>query len=403
MIIGYDAKRAVANMTGLGNYSRLVIEETATLYPSDKLLLYTPKLTASMRVNPRLAAINELPNTEYRFPYGLGPMSSGSLWRSLGITRHFRADGLSVYHGLSNELPLNIDEAMIPSVVTVHDLIYRRLPYCYSAPDRIIYNIKYGHSARRSTRVIAISECTKRDLVELQHVDPDKIDVIYQGCDDQFRCQLTDSEKGDALAKYGIEGRYLLQVGTIERRKNLEISVRALSALPDDMKLVAVGRDNNYLPYVKDLARRLGVFHRLVVLPKVEFKDLPALNQGATAILYPSRYEGFGIPVIEGLESRRPVVAATGSCLEEAGGEAAWYVNPDDPAGLARLLDTIIRNESELIGRIEAGIRQASRFDTSRMASHIMDTYLHAIEDYRRAHPGWKPYTRKSSLPKLMQ
>lgn len=385
MKIGFDAKRAVCNMTGLGNYSRLVAEEVACHYPDATLYLYTPTLTETQKHNPRLARLNTLPNVDFRLPYGIGPLGHGALWRSVGITRHFKADGLDLFHGLSNELPLTAASSGIPTVVTIHDLIYLRMPECYRPIDRKMYDWKYGRSARNATRVIAVSECTRRDLVELQQVDPEKIDVIYQGCDPQFRDVCTAETIGYIRRKYNLPQRYLIQVGTIERRKNLALSVRALSALPADVKLVAVGRDNAYLPYVKKVAEELGVTDRLIFLEGIPFNDLPPLYQGSEAVLYPSRYEGFGIPVLEGLQSRRPVIAATGSCLEEAGGDAAWYVDPDDPKTMAGILNAILSGEADLRTHIEHGLLHAARFDTSAMADKIMETYHRAVDDFSNA------------------
>ncbi len=384
MKIGMDAKRAVANMTGLGNYSRLVAEELATAYPEDTFYLYTPELKVRQKENPRLAKLNRLENVEFRLPYGLGPLSHGALWRSVGITRHFQADKLDLYHGLSNELPLNVSSTGVPTVVTIHDVIYRRMPECYPPLDRKIYDWKYGKSARVASRIIAISECTKRDIVDIYKVNPDKIDVIYQGCDPQFRTIHSPEEIKSLKEKYNLPDRYLIQVGSIERRKNLELTVRALSALPSDVVLVAVGRDNAYLPFIKKLAIQLGVADRVKALQGVPFADLPLLYQGAEVVLYPSRYEGFGIPVLEGLESRRPVIAATGSCLEEAGGEAAWYVDPDDAKGMAEIVNAILSGHADTETRIGLGLRHAAKFDTSRMATLIMETYQRTLEGHGR-------------------
>ena len=143
----------------------------------------------------------------------------GALWRSFGLTNNLAADKVSIYHGLSNELPLNISAAGIPSVVTMHDVIYRRMPECYSGVDRILYDFKYGRSCRNATRIIAVSECTKRDVAELYGVDPGKIDVVYQGCDDSFRREIPEEELEGVRRRLGLPGRYVLQVGTIEERK----------------------------------------------------------------------------------------------------------------------------------------------------------------------------------------
>lgn len=378
MRIGFDAKRAVANMTGLGNYSRLVIEKIAEEYPSASLYLYTPEL----RRNPRLERIEAMPNVEFRLPPPQG--FKGGLWRTFGIPNNLAADKVDLFHGLSNELPLNIAKAGIPSVVTIHDVIYRRLPQCYRPVDRWLYDFKYGHSCRNASRIIAVSECTKRDIIEFYGIDPERVDVIYQGCDPSFKTLVGRDELDALRRRLNLPERYLLQVGTIERRKNLEITVRALSSLSPEIKLVAVGRDHHgYKKEIVRLAGELGVLDRIRFIEGLDFKDLPGLNQAAEVILYPSRYEGFGIPVIEGLESMRPVIAATGSCLEEAGGADTLYVDPDSPRSLAEAIRTRLLPQTQLQPILEAGKKHASRFDTAHMASRISDTYSRAIENFR--------------------
>lgn len=374
MRIGFDGKRAVSNMTGLGNYSRLVIEQLAQEFPGNSHLVYTPRL----KENPRLDMIRELHNVEFRLPspYGL----TGSLWRTFGITNNLKPDKIDIYHGLSNELPLNILQGGVPSVVTIHDVIYRRIPECYSAIDRKIYDFKYGRSCRNASRIIAVSECTKRDITHFYGIDPDKIDVVYQGCDESFRKIIPTAELQGLRNAMNLPSRYILQVGTIESRKNLELTVRALSSLPEEVSLLAVGRDRQgYLKKVMTIAEELGVASRIVVRHDIPFSMLPAVNQMAEAICYPSRYEGFGIPILEGLESRRPVVAATGSCLEEAGGDAAIYVNPDSPLEMAEALSSILSGKAPTDSMIEKGKIHASKFNTAEMAGKIMDVYRHTL------------------------
>lgn len=381
MIIGYDAKRAVSNMTGLGNYSRLVTESIAERHPTWRLLLYTPKL----KDNPRLSHLKDCHNVEFHLPPPQG--FSGSLWRSWGLSNNLAADRVDIYHGLSNELPLNIRSAGVPSVVTVHDVIYRRLPHCYSAIDRLLYDFKYGRSCRNADRIIAVSRRTKDDIIHYYGIDPDKIDVIYQGCDDSFKKILAPEFLEQTRLRLGLPERYLLQVGTIERRKNLELSVRALSAIKDkEIHLVAVGKDRGYLGYLQKISEELGVKARIIYRHDITFADLPAVCQKARAILYPSLYEGFGIPVIEGLESMRPVIAATGSCLEEAGGDAAYYVNPDDPRQLAATIDSVlseIKEGESIPQRVIAGKRYTSRFDNTTMAENIAKAYEKTIDIWR--------------------
>lgn len=379
MRIGFDGKRAVSNMTGLGNYSRLVIGELAENYPQDSFYVYTPKLKA----NPRLHKIETLKNVEFRLPSGSG--FGGSLWRTFGVTNCLSADGVDVYHGLSNELPLNIASSGVPSVLTMHDVIYRRMPECYTAIDRRLYDFKYGRSCRNATRIIAISRRTKDDIVELYGVDPEKVDIVYQGCDSSFKRACTSDELKEVKKRLCLPDRYVLQVGTIEKRKNLELTVRAMSALNEDIKLVIVGRDRlGYKKFVEEIATSIGVRDRLVFYHDLAFSDLPAVTQMAEIVAYPSRYEGFGIPVIEGLESCRPVVAATGSCLEEAGGESTFYVDPDNPRDMGEIMSAITEGRVMLDEVVASGKRYASLFDTANMASEIMAVYDKAISDFKR-------------------
>ena len=375
MRIGYDGKRAVNNLTGLGNYSRLVVESLARRFPDETLIMYAP----AARNNPRLAPLLELPNVELRLPEGNGILSKGAVWRTFSIPRQLRNDRIDLFHGLSNELPLTIRNYGIPSVVTIHDLIYRRLPECYTLPDRLIYDFKYGMSCRIADRIIAISECTKADIVDLYRIDPGKIDVVYQGCADSFKRPAPQHTLKTTREKYRLPKRYVIQVGTIEMRKNLELTVKAMQTLPGDVHLVAVGKDRGYLSRVRKIAAQCGVAGRLHILSDVPFSELPALYQQSSAVAYPSRYEGFGIPVLEGLESGKPVVAATGSCLEEAGGEAAFYVNPDNPREMAEALRTALTESPALVSRIAVGKRHASRFNNADVASKVADVYARTL------------------------
>lgn len=377
MRIGFDGKRAVNNMTGLGNYSRLVLEALANAGDGEhQLLIYAPEI----RENPRLAPLLNRDNVEFRFPGNVG--FHGSMWRTFGIPNHLSADGVEIYHGLSNELPLNIKSGGVKSVVTIHDVIYRRLPSCNNFIDREIYDFKYGRSCRNADRIIAISECTKRDVMEFYGIGEDRIDVVYQGCDDIFRSEPSQERMDEIRRRYSLPERYIIQVGTVEWRKNLALTASSLAGLPADVKLVAVGRDRkNYRREVMEAVRKAGVREdRVLWTEGVPFADLPALYRGATASVLPSRYEGFGIPVIEAIECGTPFVGATGSCLEEAGGPSCRYVDPDSVDQLIDELRIILEGGDEIEKRISSAKEYVKKFDNSKMASSLMDVYHRAIE-----------------------
>ncbi len=366
MKIGYDGKRAVNNMTGLGNYSRLVIEAMARRHPGDDHMIYAPEQLS----NPRLDPILHLQNVALRTPPRFWALPK-ALWRSWGVTADIRRDDVDIYMGLSNELPLNIRHAAVPTVLVMHDVIYRRLPECYTKADRKLYDFKYGHSCLIADRIIAISESTRHDIIEYYGVEEEKIEVIYQGCNSIFRKTAPHSERERLRQLYNLPRRYLIQVGSIEERKNLELSVRALTAIPDDIQLIAVGNGRRYLREMQLLAAELGVASRLKIYSNVPFTDLPGLYQMATASLYPSRYEGFGIPILEALESNTPVIAADTSSLPEAAGDAAILLHPDDVKAMAHAINAIASGSADVQAMTARGKQHAQRFGASNMTETI--------------------------------
>ncbi|WP_158991578.1 glycosyltransferase family 1 protein [Mucilaginibacter sp. L196] len=368
MKIGYDAKRAFLNNTGLGNYSRWLVKALAQHHPENTYYLYTPKV----KPNPRLNFLQQFSNIKTVTPVG---KLIKSWWRSKGIVEDLQRDAIDIYHGLSHELPIGIGESGIKSVVTVHDLIFMRFPEQFGRVSRSIYRLKVTKACAVTDKIIAISKKTKDDLVELLNVDPTKIKVIYQGCDPIFKIEQSAEQKKAVAEKYNLPADFILSVGTIEERKNLLLLVKALPTIENEIPLVVVGKSTKYLKLVKEYLSTNNLSNRVIFLHGVEFADLPAIYQLAKIFVYPSRYEGFGIPVLEAITCGTPVIAAKGSCLEEAGGDSSAYVDPNDPIDLADKLNAVISNEQLRKKMITKGKEYSLNFEDAKLANQLMQLY----------------------------
>ena len=371
LTIGYDAKRALSNGTGLGNYCRTLLNDLGTTDTTDSFRLYVPDLGRD-----DLRSQLDMPrNMSFVTPANKLVKPLRSLWRIKGIVNDLKRDGVDIYHGLTGELPLGLSEAGIKSVVTIHDLIFMRHPEYYSPIDVAIYKWKFRNAIRQANRIIAISECTRRDIMELGEIDDSRIDVVYQSCDTRFHLQVSPEQKQDVRARYSLPKRYVLFVGTIEERKNALLAAQALPYLSDEIHLVLVGRQTAYAKTITSFARQNGLANRIHMLSGVPTSDLYAIYQQAECFVYPSRYEGFGIPVIEAIQSRLPVIACTGSCLEEAGGPDNVYVDPDEPQEMAMAIKSITDNPDAARQIVTRSLDYIRRFENGNVAQEMLNVY----------------------------
>ncbi len=368
MIIGFDGKRAARNRTGLGNYSRWLIENLATFFPENKYLVYC-------QADSELPAFKRLfINTSIRLRLKMRSTFS-PLWRSFGIAEDIAEDQVQLFHGLSHEIPFNLKSGKIKTVLTVHDLIFLRYPHYFKWLDRTIYNFKCRYACRNADHIVAISEQTKRDIIHFYGTKAEKISVIYQSCDDSFKAPVPLKKQQEIREKHALPERYLLSVGTIEERKNLLVLIKALPAIHADYKLVVVGKATPYKALVQKEIERLGLTNRVVFLKDVAFDDLPGIYQMASLFVYASRFEGFGIPLLEALYSGVPAIGATGSCLEEAAGPGSKYISPDDAAQLATYANKILGDEFTANSMREQGLQYARNFSNARLAEQMNNCY----------------------------
>ena len=374
MIVGIDAKRIVRNGTGLGSYGRTLVNDLSALSEFD-LRLYAPD-----KGMPQLRSqIVGRDNVSFCYPANAHTSAGKALWRTKGIVKQLVRDEVDIYHGLSGELPKGISESGIRSIVTIHDLIFMRHPEYYNKMDVKIYTRKFQQTLREADRIVAISECTRRDISELGEIDASRIDVIYQSCAPRFNEEPQARKMWQVRDKYELPDRYVLNVGSIEERKNVMLAVKALHHLPDDVSLVIVGRQTPYSDEVHEYVLEHRMHGRVQMLHNVPDDDLPALYRMADCFVYPSRYEGFGIPIIEAISQGLPVVACTGSCLEEAGGPDSLYVGPDDPEAMAHAISRVLFGAPERQRRIDLSRQYIRRFENSDAARHFADLYQEVL------------------------
>jgi glycosyltransferase involved in cell wall biosynthesis len=373
MRIGFDAKRAFNNNSGLGNYSRNTIRLLADHYPENEYLLYTPEINISLDFDLP-------PGSSVRQPdVNLGRYFR-SWWRSVSLSSRLARDGVEVYHGLSHDLPVNIGKkSSVRTVVTVHDMIAYRRPEMFSAANSMIYRKKITHSCRIADKIIAISNQTKNDIEEYLSIDPARIEVIYQGCDKVYYEKADTETRNKVKQKYGLPSEYILSVGTIEPRKNLLAVIRAMRLGGLECGLVVAGKQTPYLKIILEAIDSAGL-KNVHFLENVPVDDLAAIYQSAEVFVYPSFYEGFGIPLLEALSSGTPVITSEGGCFNETAGKDSLFVDPQNNEELAVALKTVLTDSSLREKMIKNGLDHARSFRHDKIAENLMAVYNSAFK-----------------------
>ena len=378
MKIGFDAKRAFHNGTGLGHYSRSLIQALSTQFPTNEYYLFNPKRPNAFEL--KAANLFEVLPGE-----ALHRIFSAA-WRSSWVKKDIKRLNLDLYHGLSHEIPLNMEKTRIKSVVTIHDLIHERYPEQYAAIDVKIYSRKFRYACQHADRVIAISEQTKKDIIEFYKVDENRIRVCYQSCNPAFGIAVSEEEKKRVRDVYQLPSEFFLYVGSIITRKNLLNICKAIFLLRNEIQipLVVIGEGKQYKQQVKDFILQNNLEQKIIFLSETEqsksagfltAKDFPAIYQSAVAMIYPSFFEGFGIPVLEALWSRLPVITSNVSSLPEAGGDGVYYVNPALSEEIAEGMKKIYFDKDFARTLAEKGWQHAQNFTAHKCAGRVMDVY----------------------------
>jgi glycosyltransferase involved in cell wall biosynthesis len=354
MKIGFDAKRALLNFTGLGVYSRNLINGFLKYYPENEYYLFSPKFRDEL-----FEKLEGSFNTE--FPERKLDRMLPSLWRSYSVSRRIEDLKLDVYHGLSNELPFNIHQLKrTKKVVTIHDLIFLKDINQYPLIDRVIYKSKVNYACKNADKIIAVSESTKVDIIETLGADENKISVVYQICDEVFQSEFSNDEKASVRKKYNLPHKIILNVSSFYPRKNQLTLIKAFDAIKNKIEhqLVLVGGHEMERKKINAYLATHNLSGRVKIVSDITTEELAVLYHLADLFVYPSKLEGFGIPILEAITCGTKVVASDIACFHEIGQDYIAYFDTNSEDDLAEVMLHEINNSKQNT----SDLTQRSRF-----------------------------------------
>jgi len=355
--------------TGTGRYIRNICRELAKIAPRDQFV--------------QLVAMD---NAE---TYRIGSDNFSQIRVPLRITRRTQrilfeqAFGPWLwqrFRGLDNVLWSPNDVPIIGwpgrQVVTIHDLRRLHLPQYFGTTERLYYRAMMQLAALRSTRILTVSEFSKRDIHEQYNVPLDRIHVAYNAVDPELKRELNELRIEGVLSRFGLRKPFILFVGQQLEIKGphtlVEAFARVVVARPE-LQLALVGKPGNATALIDSIAEHHGLGESLRRIPWVSDEDLRCLYSAATAMAFPSRYEGFGIPIIEAMQCGTPVITTRHSCLPEVAGEAAYFVHDDEVSTLAETLNKVLSDQTQQRDMISRGFKNAARFSWQTSASQVLD------------------------------
>ncbi len=371
--IAIDYTSAVRQTAGIGRYTRGLIGALAVADHSTQYVLFSAGRDSQPRAWPPNFALRELP---------LSDRQLAVLWQRLRVPVpvEWITGQVDLYHSPDFVLP---PVRRARTALTVHDLSFLRHPEC-SSPPLLEYLLRaVPRSVARADVLLADSENTRQDLVELLGVEEERVFVVYAGVDARFAPRTPDPQRAAVLERYGIRRPFILGLGTLQPRKNFCRLIHAYAQLRDECRVphqLVIGGGKGWLyEDIFDAVDTLGLHGDVLLSGFVDDADLPTLYRAADAFAFPSLYEGFGIPVLEAMSCGTPVVTSTTSSLPEVAGDAALCVPPDDVGALAHALWRLLDDQELRAVLRERGLAQAGRFTWESAAEQLLRVYRHVL------------------------
>lgn len=367
MHIGIDASRiALTERTGTENYTYNLIEAIKRVDKENRYTLYFNKLPQYFEINQTNISTKYIPLPR--------------LWTQVRLALECLVNPPDVLFVPAHTLPV-IRWPKLRTVVTVHDLGSEFLEAHHQFPQRLYLNWSTLFSVRSASQIIAVSKSTKSDLVSKLRVDAKKINVVYEGIDRSYFFPRSETEINRVKGVYGINKPYFLFVGTVQPRKNIERLIEAFSLLKTNkINLVIAGKPGWLYDDIYNAPKRLGIADKVNFLGFVEGEDLPALYSGALAFVYPSLYEGFGLPLLEAMACNTPVVASKSSSIPEVVGKSGLLFNPTNINEIAESLRKIASGRTLRGKLIGSSQEELSRFDWDKTAQETVKVFEKVYE-----------------------
>lgn len=362
MRIGIDLSAIQSTKSGVDWYTHHVIKEImGLLRPDERLFLFTNRETGFEKEATSHPGVTVVMS---RFPYQ-------EPWRQFILPLLLRRHEIDVCFFTNFVLSV---AGSCPMVLTIHDLSFKLFPRTHSLRNVIWARSLVPISTRRARHIIADSHNTKLDLLRTMSVPEEKVTVVHLGASGLFS---PEPEPGDdqAVSGYGIVKPYVLYVGTLEPRKNLTMLIRSFDKLAKsnpDIHLVLAGRRGWMAQAIFDELERRDLIGRVHITGYVQDQHLPALYRGAAAFIYPSLYEGFGLPPLEAMSAGTPVIVSKNSSLPEVVGDAGLYVNPLDPAELTKAMEAVVGDPELAQSLREKGLKRAGLFSWKKTAEKTL-------------------------------
>ena len=355
---GYDSKIGLPRRVGSSEYCFELLINLNRIDKKNQYLIYLPQ-------NPTSDLPKESENWHYKI------VRPKRMWTLFGLSLEFllKKSKVDIFFSPTHYLPI---VAPVKSAVSVLDVSYLHFPELFKKRD--LYQLKNwtAYSVKKASKVFTISQSSKDDIIKKYRLPEDKVVVTYPGIKSESRIMNYESGSDTLRKKYGIDGDYILFVGTLQPRKNIVRLIEAFSKIKNDIQLIVVGKKGWLYEEILQAPKKFNIEDRVKFLDSVTDEDLPIFYKNAICFVLPSLYEGFGLPVLEAMQYGCPVITSNVSSLPEAGGDAAIYVNPLDIDDITKNLESIIQNSELREKLIKKGYEQVKKFSWAKTAKETL-------------------------------